>query len=133
MLLFCILYCIYLIFYIMIHFRNCLNCIRSIMLTLICLKDLLWAATKIVPSVRLSVLCYSGYGKGGFKFRNSVLSLWDDRWGQENKGQDLWVGLEVGVLLEEKGSSLEESWTIAGVLCLKQLIEMCFQNAFKNL
>lgn len=133
MLLFCILYCIYLIFYIMKHSRNCFKCIRSITLMLICLKDLLWAATKIVSSVWLSVLCHSGYGKGGFKFRNGVLSLWDDRWGQENKGQDLGVGLEVGVLLEKKDTSLDESWRIVGVLHLKQLIEMCFQNTFKNL
>lgn len=47
-----------------------------------------------------------GTERGVLNLRNGVLSLWDDRGEQGNKGQDLGVRLEVGVLLEERDTSL---------------------------
>lgn len=105
----------------------------GIMLMLICLKYLFWAATGRVSAVSISVLCHPWYWKGGSEFWNGVLFPWDDRWEQGNKGQDLRVRLEVGVLLEERDTFLGESWRIAAVLLLKKLVGICFQNAFKKI
>lgn len=128
---FCCILCMFIIFYIVNMLRNFFIA-SSIMLMLICLKDLSWAATGRVSAVSLSVLHHLGFWKGGSGFRCDVLSFWDDRSEQGSKRQNLWVRLEVGVLLEERDTSW---WILEDCSCSisKNLLELFSKSVFKTL
>lgn len=101
----------------------------GIMLMLICLKDLFWAATGRVSAVSLSVLHHLRLWKGGSGFACDLLSC-DDRSEQGSQRQNLRVRLEVGLLLEERYIS----WCIlADCSCFisKNLLECVFKMLFK--
>lgn len=68
----------------------------------------------------MKFLCDPGYPEWGSEFRKGVLSLWDVI--GENRGikdKNCCVKLQAGGLLEERETSMGESWRIAAVLLKK--------------